>query len=105
MEIKEIVHSYFKNRLGVIATMHKKEEVIRPILEEFLGIETILAKDLNTDEYGTFTKDIERKGNQLEAARYKAIKAMELTGSSLAISSEGIFGPHPAVPFCLIIER
>ncbi|SDK62128.1 hypothetical protein [Alkalibacterium thalassium] len=35
--IKEkVTHSLFKNRVGILATTHKKEEVISPILEKEL---------------------------------------------------------------------
>ena len=39
--------------------MHKKEEVISPILEKELGIKIIIPEEFNSDRYGTFTGDIE----------------------------------------------
>lgn len=89
----------FAGRKIVIATMHKKERVIAPLLEQQLGVTAILADGLNTDKFGTFTREIKRTGNQLEAARKKAYAAMELTNTDLAIASEGSFGPHPFNPF------
>ncbi|KAB3533494.1 hypothetical protein F8154_10860 [Alkaliphilus pronyensis] len=99
MEKEEIIKDFFKNRIGVLATMHKKETVISPILEKELGIRIIVPEAFNTDEFGTFTRDIERRGNQLETAKYKAEAVMELTGETLALASEGSFGPHPITPF------
>ena len=37
MDKEKVTHSLFKNRVGILATMHKKEEVISPILEKELG--------------------------------------------------------------------
>ncbi|MEJ6951612.1 DUF6671 family protein [Natronospora cellulosivora (SeqCode)] len=99
MDKKKIIQSFFKDRLAVLATMHKKEEVIAPILEKELGVNVIVPNDFNTDQYGTFTRDIDRVGNQLEAAKYKAEGAISLAGESLALASEGTFGSHPIIPF------
>jgi hypothetical protein len=89
----------FTNRVALLATMHQKERVIAPILEQELGIKIIVPQDLNTDIFGTFTREVKRRGNQIEAARLKAEKALEITGEKLAIASEGSFAPHPSVPY------
>ena len=91
---------YFLGRKAVIATMHGKERVIAPFVENILGIQTVLPPAaFNSDVFGTFTGEVKRQGTQLEAARKKAQAAMDLTGCDLAISSEGSFGPDPAMPF------
>lgn len=64
-----------------------------------LGIKVQVPMNFDTDRFGTFTLEIERKGNQLEATKYKAERALHLSGETLAISSEGVFGPHPSVPW------
>lgn len=91
--------SLFTNRIAVLATMHGKERAIAPILEPELGIKVIVPQDFNTDAFGTFTRETKRPGNQIETARLKAQKALELTGETLALASEGSFGPHPSIPF------
>ncbi|MBW4477811.1 MAG: hypothetical protein KME54_13300 [Tolypothrix brevis GSE-NOS-MK-07-07A] len=88
----------FSNRVGILATMHQKEIVIAPLLEQ-LGIKVIVPPDLNTDVFGTFTRDIERSGTQIEAARLKAEKALVMTGETLAFASEGTFRPHPDLSY------
>ncbi|MFA9557093.1 DUF6671 family protein [Evansella sp. AB-rgal1] len=90
--------SMFANRKAVIATMHKKEKVIAPLLEKDLGLQIVVPTNFNSDKYGTFTTEIERAGDQLQAARKKAENAMELTGVTIGIASEGSFGPHPYFP-------
>jgi hypothetical protein len=94
-----ILKALFSGRKSVLATMHEKEKVIQPLLEKQLGLEVIIPQGFNTDSFGTFTNEVTRMGNQLEAARHKALKAMDLTGVSIGIASEGSFGPHPMVPF------
>lgn len=79
--------------------MHQKERVITPIVESNLGVQIVVPQGINTDEFGTFTRDIRRPGEQRHTARLKADSAMTLTGLSLAFASEGSFGPHPSLPF------
>ncbi|MEB3311772.1 MAG: DUF6671 family protein [Snowella sp.] len=90
---------WFQNRTIVIATKHQKEQVIAPLLTEAFNLNVIVPPDFDTDQFGTFTRDIKRRGTQIEAARFKAEAILEQTGESLAIASEGSFAPHPAFPF------
>ncbi|MEE4202759.1 MAG: DUF6671 family protein [Halieaceae bacterium] len=89
----------FEQRTLVIATMHAKERVIAPLLESHLGVRCITPDDLDTDQLGTFTGEIDRKLDPLATAREKCRLAMAETGCDLAVASEGSFGPHPLVPF------
>lgn len=90
--------SFLKGRVAVLATMHGKEEVIAPILEKEFGLKVVVPQDFDSDKFGTFTMDIARTGNQLEAARRKVRAAMMLTGLDLGIASEGSFGLDPQIP-------
>jgi hypothetical protein len=85
----------FRDRLAIIATMHRKELAIAPILQTSLGIRSIIPQDFNSDLFGTFTRDIDRSANQIETAKLKAERALELIDADLAIASEGSFFPHP----------
>ncbi len=69
------------------------------ILEKELGVKVITSVDFDTDQFGTFTREIKRAGDQLEAARRKALAGMAHTGFDLGISSEGSFGSHPEIPW------
>jgi hypothetical protein len=89
----------FQGRNLLIATKHEKEKVIVPILEKELGVNCFLISDLDTDELGTFTGEVERKDDLITTARKKFIMAMEMANCDLAIASEGSFGPHPAIFF------
>ena len=88
----------FRNRSAVLITKHQKESVIFPILAQ-TGMNLKLLDTIDTDTFGTFTREIDRIGTQVEAARFKALKAIEETGESIAIASEGSFGPHPTLFF------
>jgi len=79
--------------------MHKKEDAIAPILESELGVQARVPNNFNTDIFGTFTRDIARPADQIATARLKAKKALEITGETVAIASEGSFAPHPDLPF------
>jgi hypothetical protein len=93
-----MVHTFFADRVAVLATMHRKERVITPILEQNLGIKLRVPENFNTDQFGTFTRDRSRPDNQKKTALLKAESALELTGESLAVASEGSFAPHPSFP-------
>ena len=78
-----------------LLTQHGKERVIAPVLEPGLGCTVQLVTGFDTDQLGTFTREKPRPGTQLEAARSKARKGMELAGASQGVASEGSFGPDP----------
>lgn len=75
--------------------MHRKETAIAPILQTLLGLRSIVPQDFDSDLFGTFTRDIDRPANQIETAKLKGEKALELIDADLAIASEGSFFPHP----------
>ncbi len=89
----------FKNRKLIIATKHKKELVIAPILEEHLGVDCFTDPSFDTDTLGTFSGEVERINDPLKTARLKCIKAMEINNCDLGVASEGSFGPHPTMHF------
>lgn len=92
-------NNLFQGRNLVIATMHGKEAVLAPVLEEKLGVRCILPEDLDTDRFGTFDGSITRRDDTLTTLINKCRAAMELTGCDLAVTSEGSFGPHPDMIF------
>jgi hypothetical protein len=79
--------------------MHRKEEAIAPLVEAHLGARALVPQDFDTDRFGTFTGDIHRPDHARATARLKAAAALDHTGETLAIASEGSFGPHPQIPF------
>jgi hypothetical protein len=83
--------------------MHAKERVMAPILRDELGLTIELAKGLDTDRFGTFSREVPRTGTQMDAARAKILAGFECTpGARVGLASEGSFGPHPEMPFWAI---
>jgi ribosomal protein L37E len=89
----------FAGRKAMLVSMHKKEKAIAPALKKAFQIELLLAKNVNTDSFGTFSGEIERIHTHLEAARNKIKAARKLNPQmDLFIASEGSFFPHPDMP-------
>ena len=80
-----------------LATMHSKETVVAPVFLDLLGLNVTRA-DVDTDRFGTFAGDVTRKLPALETAIAKAKAAIDQTGISLGLASEGTIGPHPLLP-------
>lgn len=95
----------FNNRKILIASKHKKEIVIGPILQKELGLNYFTDDSYDTDFLGTFTGEIERTLDPISAARQKCLRGMELTHCEIGIASEGSFGPHPQSPFLTCNEE
>ena len=87
--------SVYSGRKVALLTQHGKERVIARVLEPVLGCRVELVTGFDTDRLGTFTRETPRIGTQLDAARRKARKGMELSGLPLGLASEGSFGPDP----------
>jgi len=78
-----------------LPTLHGKQAIIAPVLEGATGCRVLHVPDIDTDRFGTFTRDVARTGNQLDAARTKARAALDHSGLSLALASEGAFVSDP----------
>ncbi len=90
----------YHNTLAVLTSMHAKERVIEPVLRKQLGLSVELASGVNTDQFGTFSREVERTGSQLDAARAKIACGFDYAPQArVGVASEGSFGPHPSVPF------
>jgi hypothetical protein len=89
----------YRGEVFAIATMHAKERAVAKPFRRWLGADVVALPGVDTDAFGTFTGEIARQGTMLDAARAKAQAAVDVSGLSLGIGSEGSFGPHPLVPF------
>lgn len=88
-------NAIYKDSSVALLTQHGKEKVVAPILAAAIGCEVALVTGFDTDQLGTFTRDIPRAGTQIEAARKKARIGMKLANLPLGLASEGSFGPDP----------
>lgn len=83
-----------------IVTLHGKETVIGPVLETGAGLVLHRVESVDTDAFGTFSREIERRGSALDAARSKVRAGFEAEPQvRIMVASEGTFAPHPAIPF------
>ncbi|MFM8576807.1 MAG: DUF6671 family protein [Limnohabitans sp.] len=78
-----------------LPSLHGKQAVIAPVLEPATGCTVVHVPEVDTDRFGTFTREVARHGSQLDAARAKARAAIEHSGMALAIASEGAFVSDP----------
>jgi hypothetical protein len=89
----------FAGRKVVIASKHRKEKVIGPVLEAALGVICTVPEQLDTDLLGTFSGEINRELDPIQCAKEKCLLAIAQSGCDIAVSSEGSFGPHPYLHF------
>ena len=94
--LKKIKSSYNNCKI-VFTTKHKKADAIKPIFAAILGAK-IYENVLDTDQLGTFSGEIERKGTILECVKQKCELGIKDHLSSYYLASEGSFGPNPAMP-------
>lgn len=80
-------------------TRHGKTEILAPVLASAFGIRTVEVSTIDTDAFGTFTRERKRRGNQLETCIKKACAGFAKTDASFALATEGSFGPHPTWSF------
>lgn len=89
--------SPFAGAVAALGTLHGKERVIGATLDAELGVRVEVV-GVDTDRFGTFTREVPRVGTARETARSKARMALEVHGRArLGVASEGSFGPHPSI--------
>jgi hypothetical protein len=87
-------HPYDRARFALL-TRHGKEAVLAPPLVERFAAAVDVVGTFDTDTLGTFTREVPRAGTQLQAARRKAMLAIEHSAATLGLGSEGAFLPGP----------
>jgi len=100
-----VTNQFYHGKRALIATMHGKQQVIGPVLQDELGIRVFTLDDFDTDRWGTFSGEVERKSDPLATARQKCLHGLEQGSVDLAVASEGSFGPHPFIPFLAADEE
>jgi hypothetical protein len=78
--------------------MHGKEEVLLPMLRS-VGVKDVQIPALDTDQFGTFSGEVNREDDPIKTLRNKCVLANKMTGADMVIASEGSFGAHPFMPF------
>jgi len=95
--VSKVEHPYGGLRV-YLGSKHKKGRALAPALEA-LGIECVEIL-IDTDQYGTFSGEVERKGSVLETLRRKTQEVFkQIPEAKLTLATEGTFGPHPYIGF------
>jgi len=81
----------FRNAHVVFATKHGKAEAARESFGTILNA-TIEQCEIDSDQLGTFSGEIERPGSMLDALRGKVLLARQKTHERFVLVSEGSFG-------------
>ena len=87
--------SYYTDKRVAFLTQHNKELVVAPELRRELGLKVERIDGYDTNQLGTFSREIPRAGSQLETARKKVRIGMNLSGCKLGLASEGSFNMDP----------
>ncbi|MBL0745732.1 DUF6671 family protein [Chryseolinea lacunae] len=79
--------------------MHGKEHIISPLIKKDLPAKVEVIQGFNTDVFGTFAWEVQRKELALETLRNKLLAALTWSGETLGLANEGSFGPHALYSF------
>lgn len=90
-------HPYWR-RSAVLTSKHQKLALIEHSFLESCGL-LVTESSLDTDQFGTFSGEVERTLPPLETAICKARLGMGVTGIRMGLASEGSIGADPMVPF------
>jgi hypothetical protein len=90
-------HTYAGETL-YIGTKHNKAVVLAPLFNALgMRCETVA---IDTDEFGTFSGEVERSGSVKETLRKKIQAVLKVyPKANFILASEGSFGPHPFIGF------
>lgn len=87
--------SIYRGARAGLLTQHGKEQVVGGVLSAELGVRVERVAGVDTDTLGTFTREIPRAGTQRDAATRKAELAIERSGLTFGLGSEGAFTADP----------
>ena len=93
----DIASPYFRCCI-VLTTKHQKSVALHSPFENILKA-GVLEYVVDTDQMGTFSGEVDRKGTALDCVRRKCEWGLNNTKAEYALATEGSFGPHPLIPF------
>jgi len=89
--------SAYKDQCIVFVTKHEKSVAVSHTFEKILSA-GVIEYVTDTDKFGTFSGEVERKGTPLETVRKKCKLALKKAKADYGLASEGSFGKHPLMP-------
>ncbi len=88
----------YRGRTFALGTQHGKGPLFATAFNDHLGA-VVREIACDTDAFGTFAGERPRERPAVETAIAKARRALDVSGLTLGLASEGTFGPDPALPF------
>ena len=79
--------STFAGMIAALGTTHGKERVIGPMLPVEIGLRVDVVRDLDTDRFGTFTREIPRVGAVKLVLLVDGETGLELTGLDVTMET------------------
>lgn len=83
----------YRDQVIAVGTRHGKQHQFARAFRQELQAALVTPPDLDTDQFGTFTGEVRRRGTAIAAASAKARLAMQVTGLPFGLASEASYGP------------
>lgn len=88
----------FSGQKVYLGTKHEKASALSPLFSK-IGMELVTV-DIDTDQFGTFSGEVERTGSIEDTLRIKSKAILKgCPEARFTLASEGTFGPHPYLGF------
>ena len=84
--------SPYRDQEIAVGTRHGKQHQFAVAFHQQLHASLVTPPDLDTDQFGTFTGEVERTDCAVTAARAKSRLAMDVTGLPFGLASEASYG-------------
>jgi len=76
--------------------MRRRESFNLFLSEDAFSATIVVPQSMDTDQFETFSGEIERQSDLKKVLVEKAREGMRQTGLQFGLASEGSFGPHPS---------
>ena len=89
----------YRGRPLAVVSMHGKIEQVSLAFASLLAMRPTALSEVDTDQLGTFSGEVERSGSAREVVFKKARLGAPWSSGGCCLASEASFGPHPVVPW------
>ena len=98
IRLAKVSNHQYSGEIVYFDTKHLKEMALSPLLARLDLV--CVSLEVDTDQFGTFSGEVERTGSVRETLRLKIQAAVEMKPEArFFLASEGSFGPHPLFGF------
>jgi hypothetical protein len=93
------VDNLLNGKLACLTSKHAKHKAVSKPLTSLTGLNVEEVAEIDTDQLGTFSGEVERQGSPSTVVLKKARLGAEKRAVRFGLATEGSFGPHPSMPF------